>query len=207
MVQKVVSKLTEGIFQVNICKYLTNWVDVWRSSPQLVKYLQIFTWNMPSVSLDTTFCTISLEKFEESVNRRRIDNTIKEQTMIYKTLHWKLKIEHHEPSKTVGLRCSRKVNSHNICTLSVNKTFIWNRCETGKKTRRTSFFFLFLKLVEINYIFVDNVCILSIYITTKSQYLTGSNAVGTAYFSGASESFGFYWGSCCSIFSFLCSVL
>ena len=98
-------------------------------------------------------------------------------------------------------------DKHNICTLSVNKTFIWNRCETGKKTRRTSFFFLFLKLVEINYIFVDNVCILSIYITTKSQYLTGSNAVGTDYFSGASESFGFYWGSCCSIFSFLCCVL
>jgi hypothetical protein len=47
----------------------------------------------------------------ESVNRRRIDNTIKEQTMIYKTLHRKLKIEQHELLKTVGLRCSRKVSS------------------------------------------------------------------------------------------------
>jgi len=56
---------------------------------------------MPSVSLDTNFYIISLEEFEESVNRRRIDNTIKEQTMIYKTLHRKLKIEQHEPLKTV----------------------------------------------------------------------------------------------------------
>jgi hypothetical protein len=55
---------------------------------------------MPSVSLGTHFYTISLEKFEESVNRRRIDNTIKEQTMIYKTQHRKLKIEQHEPFKT-----------------------------------------------------------------------------------------------------------
>ena len=46
---------------------------------------------MPSVSLGTNFYTISLEKFEESVSRRRIDNTIREQTMIYKTLHRKLK--------------------------------------------------------------------------------------------------------------------
>ena len=53
---------------------------------------------MPSVSLDTQFYTISLEKFEKSVNRRRIDNTmVKEQTMIYRTLHRKLKIEQHEP--------------------------------------------------------------------------------------------------------------
>jgi hypothetical protein len=67
---------------------------------------------MPSVSLDTNFYTISLEKFEESVNRRRIDNTmVKEQTMIYKTLHRKLKLEQHEPLKPVGLGCSRKVSS------------------------------------------------------------------------------------------------
>ena len=66
---------------------------------------------MPSVSLDTHFYTVSLEKFGESVNRRRIDNAIKEQTMIYKTLHRKLKIEQHELLKTVGLRCSRKVSS------------------------------------------------------------------------------------------------
>ena len=53
---------------------------------------------MPSVSLDTQFYTISLEKLEESVNRRRIDNTmVKEQTMIYRILHRKLKIEQHEP--------------------------------------------------------------------------------------------------------------
>jgi hypothetical protein len=51
---------------------------------------------MPSVSLGTNFYIISLEKFEESVNRRRIDNTIKEQTMIYKTLHRKLKMEQHQ---------------------------------------------------------------------------------------------------------------
>jgi hypothetical protein len=51
--------------------------------------------------------------------------------------------------------------------------------------------FLFVAQHEINYIFIDNVCILSIYFTRKSQYLTGSNAVGTAYFSGASESFDF----------------
>jgi hypothetical protein len=51
---------------------------------------------MPSVSLDTHFYSISLEKFGESVNRRRIDNTIKEQTMIYKTLHRKLKMEQHQ---------------------------------------------------------------------------------------------------------------
>ena len=73
---------------------LSHWYLLWRSSSQLIKYLQIFTWNMPSVSLDTNVYTISLEKFEESVNRRRIDNTIKEQTMIHKTLHRKLKIEH-----------------------------------------------------------------------------------------------------------------
>ena len=65
---------------------------------------------MSSVSLDIHFYTVSWEKFEESVNRRRIDNTIKEQTMIYKTLPRNLKIEQHEPLKTVGLRCSRKVS-------------------------------------------------------------------------------------------------
>jgi hypothetical protein len=95
-------------WSVNICNV---WYLLWRSSPQLVKYLKIFTWNMPSVSLDTHFYTVSLEKFGESVNRRRIDNTIKEQTMIYKPLHRKLKIEQHELLKTVGLRCSRKVSS------------------------------------------------------------------------------------------------
>jgi hypothetical protein len=51
---------------------------------------------MSFVSLGTNVYTISLEKFEESVNRRRIDNTIKEQTMIYKTLHRKLKMEQHQ---------------------------------------------------------------------------------------------------------------
>ena len=90
---------------------LSHWYLSWRSSPQFIKYLQIFTRNMPSVSLDTQFYTISLEKFEESVNRRRIDNTIKEQTMIYKTLHRKLKIEQHELFKIVGLRCSRQISS------------------------------------------------------------------------------------------------
>jgi hypothetical protein len=92
---------------------LSHWYLLWRSSPQLIKYLQIFTRNMPSVSLDTNFYTISLEKFEESVNRRRIDNImVKEQTMIYKTLHRKLKIEQHEPwtqmlqkSKQFPLHC------------------------------------------------------------------------------------------------------
>ena len=78
-------------------------------------------------------------------------------------------------------------DKHNIRTLSVNITFIWNRCETDGKARRRLAFSLFLKLVEINFIFVDNVCILFIYFTRKSQYLTGSNAVGNAYFSGASE--------------------
>jgi hypothetical protein len=78
-------------------------------------------------------------------------------------------------------------DKHNIRTWSVNITFIWNRCETARKARRRLAFFLFLKLVEINFKFVDNVCILFIYFTRKSQYLTGSNAVGTAYFSGASE--------------------
>ena len=65
---------------------------------------------MPSVSVDTNFYTVSIEKFEEFVNRRRIDNTIKEQIMIYKTLHRKQKIEQRELLKTVGLRCSRKVS-------------------------------------------------------------------------------------------------
>ena len=78
-------------------------------------------------------------------------------------------------------------DKHNIRTLSVNITFIWNRCETDGKARRRLAFSLFLKLVEINFIFVDNVCILFIYFTRKSQYLTDSNAVGTDYFSGASE--------------------
>jgi hypothetical protein len=88
------NKINVQLFNKTNFKKLSHWYLLWRSSPQLVKYLQIFTWNMPSVRLDTNFYTISLEKFEESVNRRRIDNTIKEQTMIYKTLHRKLKIEH-----------------------------------------------------------------------------------------------------------------
>jgi hypothetical protein len=57
----------------------------------------VYILNMPSVSLDTHFYTVSLEKFEEFVNRRRIDKAIKEQTMIYKTLHRILKMEQHEP--------------------------------------------------------------------------------------------------------------
>ena len=34
-------------------------------------------------------------------------------------------------------------DKHNICTLSVNITFIWTRGETGKKARRTSLFSCF----------------------------------------------------------------
>jgi len=34
-------------------------------------------------------------------------------------------------------------DKHNICTLSVNITFIWNRCETGKKARRIWLFSCF----------------------------------------------------------------
>jgi hypothetical protein len=80
---------------------------------------------MPSVSLDTNFYTVSLEKFEESVNRRRIDNTIKEQTMVYKTLHRKLKIEQHELFKTEGLRCSRKVsNSYCIAACEILRLYL-----------------------------------------------------------------------------------
>ena len=45
--------------------------------------------------------SLNIQKgLSESVNRRRIDNTMakekKGQTMIYKTLHRKLKMEHHE---------------------------------------------------------------------------------------------------------------
>jgi hypothetical protein len=49
----------------------------------------------------------------EFVNRRRTDNTIDKKkpiAMIYKTLHRKLTIKHHEPhKKRVELRCSVKV--------------------------------------------------------------------------------------------------
>jgi hypothetical protein len=58
-------------------------------------------------------------KFEETVNRRKTDNTIdkrkwtKGQTIIYKTLHRKLKIVQHEPRIKTGseLVCSRRLSS------------------------------------------------------------------------------------------------
>jgi hypothetical protein len=103
---------------------LSHWYLLWRSSPQLIKYLQIFTRNVPSVSLDTNFYTISLEKFEESINRRRIDNImVKEQTMIYKTLHRKLKIEQHEPW-TQMLQKSNQFLLH--CCLWDTEISLWN---------------------------------------------------------------------------------
>ena len=52
----------------------------------------------------------------------------------------------------------------NIRTLSENIKFVSILCETEQKTR-DSVFFLFLKLVQINYIFSDNVGLLSIYPT------------------------------------------
>ena len=51
-------------------------------------------------------------------------------------------------------------DKHNIRTLSLNIKFICTRCETGLKS---SLFCPFLKLVQINFIFTDNVRILYIY--------------------------------------------
>ena len=54
-------------------------------------------------------------------------------------------------------------DKHNIRTLSLNIKFICTRCETSLKS---SLFCLFLKLVQIKFIFTDNVRILYIYIYT-----------------------------------------
>jgi hypothetical protein len=51
-------------------------------------------------------------------------------------------------------------DKHNIRTLSLNIKFICTRCETGLKS---SLFCLFIKIVQINFIFTDNVRILYIY--------------------------------------------
>jgi hypothetical protein len=50
-----------------------------------------------------------------------------------------------------------KTASIALRTLSLNMKFICTRCETGLKI---SLFCLFLKLVQINFIFTDNVRIL-----------------------------------------------
>jgi hypothetical protein len=54
-------------------------------------------------------------------------------------------------------------DKRNIRTLSLNIKFICTRCETGLKS---SLFCLFLKLVQINFIFTDNVRILYMYYVT-----------------------------------------
>ena len=53
-------------------------------------------------------------------------------------------------------------DKHNIRTLSLNIKFVRTRCETGLKSS-------FLKLVQINFIFTDNVRILYIYKGTKQR--------------------------------------
>ena len=113
---------------------------------------------MPSVSLDTNFYTVSLEKFEESVNRRRIDNTIKEQTMIYKTLHRKLKIEQHELLKIVGLRCSRQISSsYCIAACEILKLYLLTMyiyCAYPAKSKSPKQLLTCLKISETNVILI-----------------------------------------------------
>ena len=54
-------------------------------------------------------------------------------------------------------------DKHNIRTLSENIKFICQRCDTGLKSLpKTRFFYLLIKLVQINIIFSNNVPILSI---------------------------------------------
>ena len=146
---------------------------------------------MPSVSLDTTFCTISLEKFEEFVNRRWIDNTIKEQTTIYKTLHRKLKIEQHEPLKTGGLRCSRKVISsyciaaceilrspseiYRQYTYIVDKYIIYfYEPQKQEKSGVQRAFLPVSQRFQINVIFTDNVRILCLSCKVKKSKTTAN---------------------------------
>jgi hypothetical protein len=51
-------------------------------------------------------------------------------------------------------------DKHNIRKLSKNIQFICTCCETGQETK--SLFYLFLKFVQINYIFSNNARILSL---------------------------------------------
>ena len=166
---------------------LSHWYLSWRSSPQLIKYLQILTRNMPSVSLDTQFYTISLEQFEKSVNRRRIDNTmVKEQTMIYRTLHRKLKIEQHEPwtqmlqkSKQFALLPVRYWDFlvkyiNNIHTLSTKIKFISTSFRNRKKASLRQAFLSVSQRFQINVIFTDNVRILCLSCKTKMSKTTAN---------------------------------
>ena len=63
------------------------------------------------------------------------------------------------------LRNAGDTKKYNIRTLSLNLKLICNCCETGRQKSwpKHSLFYLFLKLVQINFIFSDNVHILYIY--------------------------------------------
>ena len=55
-----------------------------------------------------------------------------------------------------------------ICTLQVNIKIICSHCETGNRLNnltRGSHFFMFLKLIQINFVFSDNVLIISMQIS------------------------------------------
>ena len=63
-------------------------------------------------------------------------------------------------------------DKHKIRTLSLNIKFICTRCENRpEKLAKGSLLCLFLKLVQINFIFTDNVRILYIYYLVRTIYL------------------------------------
>ena len=61
-------------------------------------------------------------------------------------------------------------DKHNIRTLSLNIKFICTRCFRHEKLAKGSLFCLFLKLVELNIIFTDNVRILYMYVFVSKDH-------------------------------------
>ena len=78
-------------------------------------------------------------------------------TTLFSAIFWKF--------GTVVLDFLTLQDKHNIRTLSVNIKFSCTRCETDQENSPDArlLFFLFQKLVQINLISADNVCILSTY--------------------------------------------